>query len=143
MDRRDRVRQEGRWYKSLDTSKMMACISYYYEDDEGNDVEADVEVPVLFEVCGTCSGKGTHVNPSIDAHGITPEEFEEDPDFKESYFEGHYDVPCYECQGQRVVPVPDESQLSEEAKKALESQEEMRRIQTEEARYQRMESGGY
>jgi hypothetical protein len=52
-----------------------------------------------WEVCGTCNGKGTHVNPSIDAHGLTREDFDQDPDFEEEYFSGTYDVQCYECHG--------------------------------------------
>ena len=67
--------------------------------------DRDFELPFRWEVCGTCRGKGRHVNPAIDAdHGITPEEFAEDPDFAEDYFSGVYDVPCSECGGRRVVP---------------------------------------
>ena len=56
-----------------------------------------------FAVCPTCDGNGTHVNPSIDAHGLSREDFDGDPDFEESYFAGDYDVSCAECGGQRVV----------------------------------------
>ena len=69
----------------------------------------EVAVRIKYEVCTTCDGKGTHVNPSIDAHGISREEFDEDPDFEESYFAGRYDVPCNECGGNRVVPTIDET----------------------------------
>lgn len=57
-----------------------------------------------FAVCPTCRGKGTHVNPSIDAHGITSEEMDDlGDDFREDYISGHYDVLCAECNGLRVV----------------------------------------
>lgn len=50
-------------------------------------------------ICGLCRGEGTHVNPAIDSHGLTREDFDDDPDFAESYFAGHYDVPCVRCSG--------------------------------------------
>lgn len=79
-------------------------------------------IPAKYEVCGTCSGKGNHVNPSIDAHGITSEEWANDWDDedREAYHEGRYDVQCYECGGQRVVPVPNEDRATPEMMKAWE-----------------------
>ena len=61
-------------------------------------------LPFTWEVCPTCSGKGKVVPPSIDAGGLTQEDFAADPDFAESYFAGHYDVSCPECLGRRVTP---------------------------------------
>jgi hypothetical protein len=75
-----------------------------YTCDE-TDEEITVRMPFKWSVCSTCGGKGSHVNPAIDAHGITESEFAEDPDFREEYFNGAYDEVCYECQGKRVVPV--------------------------------------
>lgn len=96
MDRRER---DHNWFNSFDEKAMTVNVG---EEDEGQNI------PVRYEVCGTCDGKGSHVNPSIDAdHGITREEFDEDPDFKESYFRGDYDQPCNECGGRRVAPVVD------------------------------------
>jgi hypothetical protein len=63
-------------------------------------------VRVRFEVCPTCKGRGEHVNPSIDANGLTREDFDQDPGFAEGYFRGDYNVACYLCDGLRVVPVP-------------------------------------
>ena len=65
-------------------------------------------------VCPTCRGKGTHVNPSIDGNGITSEQFDEDPDFREDYFAGKYDITCRECEGKRVIPIIDKSRMSAE-----------------------------
>ena len=72
--------------------------------DDGGEKESKVSSRGAFAVCPTCEGKGSHVNPSIDAHGLSSEDFAEDPDFAEDYFSGAYDVPCAECGGQRVVP---------------------------------------
>jgi hypothetical protein len=73
---------------------------------EGGSVEVTDELPARFDVCPTCDGKGSHVNPSIDDNGICASDFYEDPDFAESYFAGCYDVPCNECKGKRVIMVP-------------------------------------
>jgi hypothetical protein len=103
MDRRERNHQ---WYDRFDETHMVLVVT---DDDD-----TEIEIPATFAVCGTCDGKGSHVNPSIDAHGITPDEFAEDPDFAESYFRGDYDQPCNECHGLRVVPVVDDSRATPE-----------------------------
>lgn len=64
----------------------------------------ELHVPMKYSVCPTCEGRGNHVNPSIDAGGLSAADFAEDPDFAEDYCSGCYDVPCYECGGERVVP---------------------------------------
>lgn len=81
-----------------------------WDEEEGTDVE--VEIPAKFEVCPRCEGKGTHVNPAIDGNGLSREDFEADPDFEEAYLAGRYDVRCEECQGERVVLVPDEARMT-------------------------------
>ena len=43
-------------------------------------------------ICPACRGDGTCVNPNIDSHGLTAEDFAADPDFGESYASGIYDV---------------------------------------------------
>ncbi len=86
--------------------------------DENGD---DLVVAAKYEVCDSCSGKGTHVNPSIDGNGLTASDFDEDPDFAESYFRGDYDVRCYECKGQRVVLVPDYSRMDSDEVQAVEA----------------------
>jgi len=64
-------------------------------------------VRLKFEVCGTCDGRGSYVNPSIDSHGLSREDFDDDPDFADDYRGGRYDVACDACGGSRVVPVVD------------------------------------
>ena len=59
-------------------------------------------------ICPTCKGEGKHVNPSIDANGITSSEMNEDPEFMEDYFNGVYDIPCKECSGSgKVIETPE------------------------------------
>jgi hypothetical protein len=89
-------------------------------DEDGN----EHELPTKFEVCPACKGKGSTVNPSIDSHGISAEEFYEDPDFAEEYMSGMYDVGCYHCGGKRVIKVPDFDKMTDEEK---ESWEELQR----------------
>lgn len=114
MDSRDRARMMGSWYDNFDQSRMIVEVTLY---DHDTDEEFSAEFPVEFEVCHLCNGKGKHVNPSIDAHGISAYEFHEDPDFAQDYFSGMYDEPCYECRGQRVVPEICEKSLNDEQKK--------------------------
>lgn len=72
-------------------------------DDDG----LEHELPTHWVVCPTCKGAGTHVNPSIDAGGLTRDDFDADPDFAEGYLNGAYDVPCYECGGRTTVKAVD------------------------------------
>ena len=113
MDARDRARIAGNWYESLDESKMTVTVIVWDDQDE----ETPVDFPMKWEVCELCRGKGSHVNPAIDAHGISGEEMYDDPDFAERYFSGFYDVPCYESHGRRVVPEIDTDRLTDQQKK--------------------------
>jgi len=96
-----RVRAKYRWYETIDEKSMTATVRYHDNDGE----EIVKSVPIKFEVCPTCDGKGTHVNPSIDANGLSAEDFADDPDFAEAYHRGDYAVTCYGCNGRRVVPI--------------------------------------
>jgi hypothetical protein len=61
-----------------------------------------------FIICTVCNGKGKHVNPSIDASGLTHEDFAEDPDFAEDYMSGMYDVGCTKCHSGKMVRITDD-----------------------------------
>lgn len=80
-----------------------------YNDETGD--EEEIHLPTHKIVCPTCSGKGHHVNPSIDANGLSSDDFDADPDFREDYFGGAYDVQCYECGGKNVVDAVDMEKL--------------------------------
>lgn len=80
----------------------------------------EVELPSKYEVCGRCRGKGAHVNPNIDGHGITADEWngpDWDEESQEMYLSGGYDISCLDCGGDRVVLVPDEDRLTDEQRK--------------------------
>ena len=75
------------------------------EEDEVGELETQLLVNIEWEVCESCGGRGVYVNPNIDAHGLSREDFDEDPDFADDYRSGVYDVRCGECRGERVVPI--------------------------------------
>ena len=66
----------------------------------------NIEIPARYAVCPVCHGRGSYVNPSIDSHGLTADDFAEDPDFAEDYLRGTYDVTCRSCGGRNVILVP-------------------------------------
>lgn len=109
---------EDGWHISVNN------LSFFIEpdgdEDEYIDVDNLVRIPAHYEVCGTCHGHGTMVNPSIDSNGITQSEMEE---FRENYFAGVYDVTCSECKGRRVVLEPTRTNLSDTEREVLEAYE--------------------
>lgn len=107
-------------------------IDFTTEDDDGNEIIH--ELPACYEVCSRCSGTGSHVNPSIDGHGITEEEWDRDWSYEErdDYMSGVYDVTCYECGGLRVVLVVDEKTCDKDLLRAY------HRDQAEDRAYQNM-----
>lgn len=107
MDRRDYFDQYDKDFKF---DRRSRTITIQILDDT-------VTLPAKFAVCNTCEGEGKHVNPDIDRNGLTAEDFEEDPDFRDDYFSGVYDVICSECKGEKVVPVVDSESLNDSQKK--------------------------
>ena len=97
---------------------FMSCENRNYHNDSRVRARRDApeEPPAHgkfhWDVCPTCKGNGKHVNPSIDASGLTSEDFNDDPDFAEDYRSGMYDVTCYECHGKRVVPIDDDPEAT-------------------------------
>ncbi len=102
----------------------------------------EVEIPTKFEVCPRCEGRGSHVNPAIDGHGITAEEWngpDWDEDSRAMYLSGGYDVACERCGGKRVIPVPHRERMSQEELKAWDDQaREIAALEAEEAWERRM-----
>jgi hypothetical protein len=130
MDRRDLMGMIKAFPEDAKLDEERMTITFMLDQDEGEPL--DCVMPFRFGVCGTCGGKGKHVNPSIDSEGITGSEMEElGPEFLEDYMGGVYDVPCAECAGQRVVPVIDEARAD---KKCLDAFHEW---QEEQWRYAR------
>lgn len=141
MDHRDYAAKYGPQYDKIDEAKKKIYVTLTYDDGE-----EEVEFPMCWEVCPTCDGNGKYVNPSIDSHGLTHEDFE-DPDFKESYLSGGYDVQCAECKGRRVVPEIDEAALTPEQKakyeEHLKHQQQEAKWRHEDEMTMRRERGGY
>ena len=125
MDHRDVVNTDYRPYQVDVTLKTISL-----DSDDGV-----FEVPMEWGVCPTCQGEGKHVNPSIDAHGLSAEDFAEDPEFAEDYMRGTYDVPCHECQGQRVVPTSTDPRF-------IKAMDEFWASEAADRHTQMMESGG-
>jgi len=99
----------------------------------------EIEIPFRWVVCGACDGRGRHVDPAIDAGGLSREDFDEDPDFAEGYFAGRYDVTCGECSGRRVVPeLTPRTTAQRDALRALDVQEEDDAAYERECRAERM-----
>ncbi len=100
-----------------------------------------VALPAKRIVCDRCNGTGVH-DPSAFSNGFTGEEMDQDPDFKEAYFSGRYDVTCEECNGNRVVDVVDDEQLRPRmARRYWDRVEETNAIEAEAAAHRRsMES---
>lgn len=95
---------KGKWIR---TSKRVffigACmkkmIKTFVELKNGHQLE--IMLPAKFIVCPCCDGDGSRVNPAVDAVSI--DDLDCDPDFKESYYRGDYDIPCSECNGEKVI----------------------------------------
>ena len=113
MDLRDQENTCDKWYDSFDSKTMQFTVHKECECEEDCTCE-EITIPAMWDVCGLCGGKGSHVNPSIDRHGLSAEDFQEDPEFAESYFGGAYDVNCYRCNGRTTEPVVDELHCSPE-----------------------------
>ncbi len=101
--------------------------------------EEEVELPSKFVVCFRCNGKGTHVNPAVDGNGLSAEDFDEaGPEFRDDYMAGVYDVTCYQCDGKRVLEVPDPGRLTPDQKvawmKQVEEEAQDRRLMDMELR---------
>lgn len=80
------------------------------------------QLPTRWAVCPVCNGNGSHVNPSIDAGGLSAEDFADDPDFAEDYMAGAYDQPCNRCRGRTTVHEVDMDRLSPEHRAMYEKQ---------------------
>ena len=67
----------------------------------------NLPVRTHWEICEHCHGEGVHDNPNLHSVGGPGIEglAEEDPDFREEYMSGMYDVPCKTCRGTGKVKI--------------------------------------
>lgn len=83
-----------------------------FENEEGENYKT-ITIPAKYEVCPTCRGKGATSNY---LGAFTQSRWDEmDEDWKEDYLKGNYDRHCEECNGQRVILVPDRENADPEA----------------------------
>jgi len=122
VDSRDKARALGTWWDSFDEESMTLTVMRQM----WSGFDEEVIFPAKYVVCNLCNGTGSHINPAIDAHGISAAEFEDDPQFGEDYHNGVYDVACYACNGKRVVATIDEDNLNRQQLKDLEWIEELK-----------------
>lgn len=102
-----RARQESSRNITFDESRMTLTVVIFDGDDERS-----VTFPAVYVVCDVCEGKGKHVDPAIDAHGITEDEYSTwSIDEQEAYFHGGYDIDCMTCKGRRVLAVINEDAI--------------------------------
>jgi hypothetical protein len=87
----------------------------YMDDGE------EVELPMTWAVCHVCNGKGRHVNPAIDAGGLSAE-MQDDVDFLDDYMAGTYDQVCNGCKGRTTVPAVDWDALTTEQRELYTAQ---------------------
>ena len=114
MDRRTNAENA---FEGYDPRSRTITINFTRYTDDDDEVEETLTLPARMEVCDLCDGTGKVVNPSIDAGGLTQDDFDRDPDFAEEYFSGAYDIGCGQCNGSNVIPVVNEAALDDEQKK--------------------------
>ena len=115
LDRRDHT-DSYKWWDEIspDRRKVTLRFGFLDEDDELVSVDEDLEeverkwYHIKWVVCTMCQGRGAYVNPSIDSHGLTREDFDEDPEFHDDYMSGVYNIRCGLCGGRAVEPEFDE-----------------------------------
>ena len=115
MDRRDHT-DSYRWWDEVSPDRRKVTLRDGFLDEEDNLVSVDEDLEevdkkwyhIKWVICTMCQGRGEYVNPSIDSHGLTREDFDEDPDFKVDYMSGTYNIRCELCKGRAVEPEFDE-----------------------------------
>ena len=137
-----RTNAENAWEGYDERSGTMAISWTRYDEEHDTEEEKTLSLPARLELCDLCSGKGSVVDPSIDAGGLSQDDFYDDPGFEEEYHGGTYDIPCPQCRGKRVVPVVNYEGLAPEQKKEFdEYQREQAEIAEEEYNDRRTRMG--
>ena len=89
-----------------------------------DDSQRTVELPSKREVCDTCNGDGTVLNPAISPYGdgsFTASEWGEacdgDPDFAHDYMHTKiYHINCPDCKGNKVVDRIDHTRCQDDSR---------------------------
>ena len=88
---------------TLSDSVFDRCVEEGFLEKDHNGV---LRTEFKYKLCNMCKGSGEVCNPSVDASGITQDQFEEDPQFEEDYIKGRYNIQCPTCKGLRVEREP-------------------------------------
>lgn len=80
----------------------------------------DARYPAHWEICPHCQGNGSS---SAYLGAFSREEFDHEFSYEEqeAYFNGEYDRPCEECEGQGKRLVLNEDELTDEQREELQS----------------------
>ena len=109
----------------INKSSMTGTIFIVVPEESGDkEKEREVNIPIRFEVCSCCQGKGTIVNPSVDPCGLGREDFDQDPDLEEDYYGGIFNVRCEACWGGGLEAHPDKGRMNAAHVEAWASYEE-------------------
>lgn len=112
--------------------------------DENTDASVSHALPAVWEICYNCDGNGTVDHPAF-SNGISQEDFDEDPEFREDYFAGRYDVRCPHCKGSGKMLAVNEDALNENQRKVFavwhSQMAEKARYEREDAAIRRAERG--
>ena len=137
-----RTNAKNAWEGYDERSNTIAISWTKYDEEHDTEEEEMLKLPAMRELCDLCDGKGKVVNPSIDAGGLSQEDFYDDPDFEEDYFSGVHDISCPQCLGKNVVPVVNYDVLSAEQKKEFDEYQREQAELAEEEYHERRERMG-
>lgn len=103
--------------------------------------EQEIHLPVKFEICSTCRGKGSS---SSYLGAFTREDMDEmGEEFFEDYRRGNYDRACDECKGLRVVEVVDRENCDPALLEEYDKQCQEEYLDAHISRMERMLGGDY
>ena len=88
--------------KGFNFCKKSMEIDFLYIHEDGEEEEIVVKAELV--ECHVCYGDGYHTNPAIDGHGISAQDFYDDPEFESEYRMGMYDIRCNCCHGEKQIP---------------------------------------
>ncbi|EDK6360146.1 TPA: hypothetical protein OHN49_004963 [Escherichia coli] len=90
-------------------------------------------------ICHQCEGHGTMENPAFE-NGFTQSEMAEcEPEMREKYFAGAFDVRCNVCAGDGKLSVPNVAAMSFSERRVLAARRRDERLQAADERLSRQE----
>lgn len=97
-------------FVSIDENRLTATIKNYLNGEPGE----LVSIPIVFEVCHSCNGRGKILDPSLGISDLSPEKLAASgQDVVDAYNAGEFHINCHECLGARVLPNLDEDRASQ------------------------------